>query len=224
MTTSAAPSPFEVLNDSVRKYDALRFKYIEAYIDCMRVNERKDRIEIMLNCATTSNQDLAGFYEASAALRGGDPCKHAKQSLISGNGFIAKVKRNASNAISEIILRDLAHMKKNGIDNDGKIKLTAHFKLAYNLFLRINSSCKEVAEFIRTNQLLAEVEALGKCYLAIQAGYRMSSIDFNEMDSGTLCSILEGATSKAKAMMHEMKAASSKKEKLKNQTAFVGYP
>jgi hypothetical protein len=52
----------------------------------------------------------------------------------------------------------------------------------------------------------------------------MSSIDFNELDSGTLCSILEGATSKAKAMMHEMKAASSKKEKLKNQTAFVGYP
>jgi hypothetical protein len=187
----------------------------------MRVNERKDRIEILLNCATTSNQDLAGFYEASAALRGGDPGKHAKQSLLSGNGFIAKVKRNASNAISEIILRDLAHMKKNGIDNDGKMKLNAHFKLAYTLFLRLNSSFKEVVEFTRTNKLLAEVEALGKCYLAIQAGYRMSSVDFNGMDSETLCSILEGATSKAKAMMHEMRAASSKKEKEKNQTACV---
>jgi hypothetical protein len=49
----------------------------------------------------------------------------------------------------------------------------------------------------------------------------MSSVDFNGMDSETLCSILEGATSKAKAMMHEMRAASSKKEKEKNQTACV---
>jgi hypothetical protein len=216
VTTSPAPSPFEVLNDSIRKYDALRFKYIEAYIECMRLSEQKDRIEILLNWAATSNQDLAGYYEASAALRGGDPGKHTKQSLLSGNGFIAKVKRNASNALAEIILQDLAHMKKNGIDNDGKVKLTAHFKLAYTLFLRLNSSCKEVAEFIRSHKLLAEAEALCKCYLSIQAGYRMSSIDFNDMDSETLCSILEGATSKAKAIMHEIKAASSKKEKEKN--------
>ncbi len=211
MTTSAAPSPFEVLNDSIRKYDALRLKYIDAYLDCMRLSERKDRIEIVLNWTTTSNQDLAGFYEASAALRGGDPGKHIKQSLLSGNGFIANVKRNTSQALAEIVLRDLAHMKKNGIDDNGKMKLTAHFKLAHNLFQRLNSSCKEVVEFIRTVKPLPEAEALGKCYLSIQAGYRISAIDFSDMESETLCSILERATSTAKSMMHERKAISPKK-------------
>jgi hypothetical protein len=215
VTTSAAPSPFEVLNDSIRKYDALRLKYIDAYLDCMRVSERKDRIESVLNWTTTSNQDLAGFYEASAALRGGDPGKHIKLSLLSGstgsNGFIAKVKRNTSQALAEIILRDLAHMKKDGIDINGKMKLTAHFKLAHNLFQRLNSSCKEVVEFIRTVKPLAEAEALGKCYLSIQAGYRISSTDFSDMESETLCSILERATSTAKSMMHEIKTISPKK-------------
>lgn len=45
-----------------------------AYIDCMRVSERKDKIETLLNWTMTSNQDMAGFYEASALLRGGNPC------------------------------------------------------------------------------------------------------------------------------------------------------
>lgn len=214
MTTSAAPAPFEVLNDSLRKYDSLRMKNIMAYIDCMRVSERKDKIETLLNWTMTSNQDMAGFYEASALLRGGNPGKHAKQSLLkgSGKGFINSVKLDATNALAGMILKDLAVMKKNGVDNQGKLKLADHFKLAHTLFLRLNSSCKEVVEFTKSKRPLAEAEAFCKCYLSIQAGYRISSINFRDMDSETLCSILEGAVSKAKAMMQEAKASSKEKK------------
>jgi hypothetical protein len=218
VTTTAAPTPFEVLNDSIRKYEALRLKYIEAYIDCMLVNERKDMIETLLSWTTTCDQDLAGYYEASAGLRGGDPGKHNKQSLLLGNGFIATVKRKASNALAEMILQDLTFMKKNGVNNDAKMKLNDHLKLAYTLFLRFNSSCKEIADFVTSNKQLAEAEALGKCYLTIQAGYRISSINFNDMDSEFLCSVLEGATSKAKTMIQVTKAATSRKKKEKNRS------
>mmetsp|Transcript_13222 Transcript_13222/g.23958 ORF Transcript_13222/g.23958 Transcript_13222/m.23958 type:complete len:228 (-) Transcript_13222:33-716(-) len=205
VTTSARPPPFEVLNDSLRKYDALRLKYIRAYIDCMRVCERRDKIETLLKCTATSNQDLPGFYEASASLRGGDPGKHVKQSLLRGSGrsFMTKVKRNAISAIAEMILKELADLKNNGVDNEGKMKLTHHFKLSYKLFRRLNSPCKDVVEFTRSNKPLVEVEAFCKCYLSIQAGYRISSINFDGMDIDTLCSILEGAVSKAKDLSKE---------------------
>ena len=178
----------------------------------MHEGKRKDKIETLLNWATASNQDLPSFYEASAALRGGDPGKHTKQSLLkgSGKGFMTKVKRSATSALAEMILRDLAVMKKNGVDCEGKKKLTNHFKLAYTLFLRLNSSSKEAVDFIRSGKPLAEAQALCKCYLSIQAGYRISSINFDDMDNETYCSILEGAVSKAKAMMQEAKAASKK--------------
>mmetsp|Transcript_27093 Transcript_27093/g.46183 ORF Transcript_27093/g.46183 Transcript_27093/m.46183 type:complete len:472 (-) Transcript_27093:430-1845(-) len=212
VTTSTAPPPFEVLNDSLRKYDALRLKYISAFIDCMRVCGQNGKIETLLNCAITSSQDLPGFYEASASLRGGDPGKHARHSLLrgSGNGFITKVKRNAISAIGEMILKDLAVMKKNGVDNEGKMKLTHHFKSAYKLFRRLNTPCREVAEFIRSTGPLCEVQAFCKCYLSIQAGYRISAIHFDGMDTESLCSILEGAVSKAKSMVQEAKDAPKK--------------
>jgi hypothetical protein len=177
-------------------------KYILAFIDCMRVCERKESIETLLNWTASSDQDLPGFYEASALMRGGDPGKHNKQSILSGRGLMLQVKRSASNALAEIILRDLALMKKNGIDKSEKTRLNSYFNLSYKLFLLLNSSCKAVAEFTRSNSCLV-VDAFGKCYLAIQAGYRISSVDFEEIDSETMCSILEGAAAKAKAMILE---------------------
>jgi len=203
-----------VLNDSLRKYDALRLKYIRAYIDCNKGTEEGRRdIETLLSWTITSNQDLAGFYIASALLRGSDPGKHAKQSRLTSDGFIAKVKESCSSAMTEMILRDLTVWKrKNGINNDEKKKLTAHFKLAYKLHLNLNASSKEVAEYVKSKGSLAEVEAFCKCYLSIQSGYRISSINLSSMDSTALCSILEGALAKGKQMMQEAKVKTSKKK------------
>ena len=177
----------------------------------MCVSEQKDKIESLFNWALSGNQDLPSFYEASGELRGGDPGRHSKQPLLrgSGKGFITMVKRNAINAIAEMILKDLAVMKKSGVNNEMKLKLTQYFKLAHSLYLRLNSSCKEVAEFTKSNKL-AVVEAFCKCYLSIQAGYRISSIHFGDMDGESLCSILEGAISKAKTMIQEAKSIMKK--------------
>ena len=108
--------------------------------------------------------------------------------------------------------------RKNGIDNDEKKKLTAYFKLAYKLHLNLNASSKEVADYVKSKGSLAEVEAFCKCYLSIQSGYRISSINLSGMDSTALCSILEGALAKGKLMMQEAKVKASKK---KDKTALA---
>lgn len=199
VTTSSTPPPFEVLNDSVRKYDALRLKYINAYIDSMLICNRKDKVETLLTWATTSQQDLPSFYEASAAFRGGDPGKHTKQSLLQGLGFISIVKRRANNALAEMILNDLAKMKMNGVENEGKKLLTKNFKLSYTLFQRLNTSCEDVVRFMQSTRPVLEVAALCKCYVSVQAGYRINdSINFDDMDESSLCSLLKAALSNAK--------------------------
>ena len=181
----------------------------------MHQAKMKDEIETLLNWTNSSNQDMPSFYEASAVLRGGDPGKHTKQSLLkgSGKGFMTKVKRMSTSALAEMILSDLAVMKKKGVDSAGKIELNNHFKLAYTTFLRLSSSCKEAAEFVISSNPLPEAEALCKCYLSIQSGYRISSINFDDMDSETYCSILEGAIAKAKAMIHCVAKTTPKKDK-----------
>ena len=201
VTTSTTPPPFEVLNDSVRKYDTLRLKYIKAYIDCMLVCQRKEKIENLLVWAEFSGQDLPSFYAASAAHRGGDPGKRTKQSLLHCCGFISKVKLSASNALAQLIIKDLANMKKNGVTDEGKKLLTNDFKLAYSLFLSLNSSCKNAVQFMRSKGPLIIVTALYRCYISVQAGYRINdSIHVDDMDENTLCELLEEAIAKAKEM------------------------
>lgn len=212
VTTSAAPPPFEVLNDSHRKYDALRLKYIQAFIDCMKLCERKDKIEELLTNSTAGNWDLPGFYEASASLQGGEIGKHFKYPLLagSGRGFLTKVKRAAISALGEMILRDLAALKQKGVDNEGKVKLIQLFKLSYSLFRRMNTSSKDIVEYTTKWGPLQVVNALGKCYMSIQSGYRISNTSFDEMDSDTLCSIIEGAVAKAKEMILDAKDTAKK--------------
>ncbi len=199
VTTSTTPPPFEVLNDSVRKYDTLRLKYIKAYIDNMVICSRKDKIDSFFSWAMSSSQDLPSFYESSALVRGGDPGRHSKQSLLQGSGFISIVKRHANNALADMILSDLAVMKKNGVELEDKKLLTKDFKLAFTLFQRLNSSCDDIVKFMRDRHQIREVAALCKCYISIAAGYRINdSINIDEMDDNSLCSLLNAAILKAK--------------------------
>ena len=201
VTTSTTPPPFEVLNDSVRKYDTLRLKYIKAFVDCMLVCRQKDKIESLLNHAMSSAQDLAGFYEASAAVRGGDPGRHNKLSLLRSRGFLAEVKRTASDALAELIMYDLVDLKQRGVDEAGKKLLENDFKLANTLFLRLNSHPNEIVQHIYSNGPIVQVTALCKCHISIQAGYRINeSINFEELDSDTLFSFVDQALQKAKEM------------------------
>mmetsp|Transcript_25316 Transcript_25316/g.48581 ORF Transcript_25316/g.48581 Transcript_25316/m.48581 type:complete len:179 (+) Transcript_25316:7361-7897(+) len=167
----------------------------------MVICSRKDKIDSLLSWAMSSSQDLPSFYESSALVKGGDPGRHSKQALLQGSGFISIVKRYANNALANIILSDLAVMKKNGVELEGEKLLTKDFKLAFILFQRLNSSCEDVVKFMRDRYQIREVAALCKCYISIAAGYRINeSINIGEMDNNTLCSLLNAATLKAKQM------------------------
>jgi hypothetical protein len=201
VTTSSKPPPFEVLNDPVRKYDYLRLKYISAYIDCMKENKQMSKIETLLNNTTTCSQDYAGFYQASAAARGGDPGRHTKQSLLKTSGFLAQVKRLAIDAMAELVLAELAHLKKNGVDANGRAALEAGFKTSISIFLRLNCQPKEAVQHMVSNGPILQIVAMCKSFISIQAGYRINdSIKFEELDGDTLLSFTEQALQKAKVM------------------------
>jgi len=207
VTTSAAPPPFEVLNDSVRKYDALRLKYIRAFIDTMILCRRWDKIETFLSWALSSSQDMPGFYESSAmTFQGGNPGK----SLLSGSGFLTKVQRAAMTALAKMVLKDLAVMKKVVINEEARKLLKDDFKLSHNLFLRLNSAPEDILRAAHSNEPLDEVVAFCRCYLSIQSGRINDSIHLDgSIDDAMLSSLLEGASAKAKEMFP------TKKNKLK---------
>lgn len=201
VTTSTTPPPFEVINDSVRKYDYLRLKYIKSYIDCMKRTKQMNKIETLLNYTTNCAQDLAGFYQASAAVRGMDPGRHTKLSLLKTSGFLSEVKRSASIALSELLLGDLAYLKQHRVDINGKAALDACFKLSNSLFLRMNSPPNEAVQHMIANGSVIQVAVLCKCFISIQAGYRINdSIRLEELDKDTLLSFVEQALQKAKDM------------------------
>ena len=209
VTTSAAPPPFEVLNDSIRKYDSLRLKYIRAFIDTMVLCNRRDRIETFLSWAVSSSQDLPGFYEASAkSFKGGN----AEKSLFFSSGFLVKVIRTSTTALAKMILADLAHMKKDGINEKSRKILKEDFKLSYNIFLRLRSTPEDILRAVHMNIPLDEVVAFCRCYLSVQSGRINDSINLDSNIDGTLLSsLLEGAAEKAKQMFP------MKKNKLKTQ-------
>eukprot|EP00956_Cyclotella_meneghiniana_P018721 scaffold31421_cov43-Cyclotella_meneghiniana.AAC.2 len=201
VTTSSTPSPFEVLNDSVRKYDYLRLKYIRAYIDCMKHCKKMDKIEALLSSITSSAQDLAGFYKASAGMKGLDPGKHTKQTLLKAGGFLADIKWSANDALADLILADLKYLKQNGVNKNQRSLLEAGFKLSSKLFLRLNSAPREVVQHMISAGPILQVIALCKCFISIQAGYRVNdSIKFEELDNDTLLSFVEQALDRAKEM------------------------
>lgn len=207
VTTSSAPPPLEVLNDSVRKYDALRLKYIGAFIDTMVLCKRRDKIETFLSWSLSSSQDMPGFYEASAmTFKGGSAVK----SLLSGSGFLTKVQRAATSALAKMVLKDLAVMKKVGINEQARRLLKDDFKLSHNLFLRLQSTPEDILRAAHSNEPLDEVVAFCRCYLSIQSGRINDSVNMDgSIDNAMLSSLLEGASAKAKEMFP------TKKNKLK---------
>jgi len=138
-TSSSSASPFEELNDSTRKYDSLRGKYVAAYVDALRLCKRISILDNLMQSFVTSKRDVPSFYQASARAKGGIPeTLHTRDSLLKGRslesmGFLRDVKRRVNNALAEIILVDK--------QNAGKVDL---LKRAYACFLRMNVSVEEI--------------------------------------------------------------------------------
>lgn len=138
-STSSSPSPFEEVNDATRKFDSLRGKYVSAYIDSLRLCKRVPLLDSLLQSLVTSKRDVPSFYQASARARGGIPhFLHTRDSLLKGRtlesmGFLRTAKRQANDALAELVLGD----EKNA----GKVDT---LKRAYACFLRMNVSLPDL--------------------------------------------------------------------------------
>lgn len=166
---SVAQSPFELLNNSVRKYDSLRGKYISAYIDTLRLCTRKNKIEGLLQAVASAPRDLPSFFQASALTKGGPPeLPHTKESLLVkgrslvSSGFIRNAKRETNSALATLTLQDIS-------SNDAPKAQVETLKAAYACFLRLNCG---VDDLRRTRAWkfgqgsIPEADALCQAYLA----------------------------------------------------------
>lgn len=175
-TPSTPPSPFPFLNNSIRKYDSLRGKYLSAYVDCLRLCRRKNKLETFLKWTVTCKRDLPALFRASAMLKGGKPSKpHHRDRLLSKNsclsslGFLHVVKRQTNSAIASVTIHDLS-APPNKNDEKAQAQVLERLKTSYACFLRLNSSVRDVErsrawKFSRDS--IPEVDALCRAFLAM---------------------------------------------------------
>ena len=143
VTTPSSPTPFEAINNSSRKFDRLRCKYIRAFIECMYLCKRKDHLESLMKWTNTASRDLPSFYDFSlkwSLKRGSAPIEASMKDnlLISMPGLIYFTKRTANVAICRILMEDLAPIKFQDCTGDEEKVSLDKFIDIYNCFLRLN--------------------------------------------------------------------------------------
>jgi hypothetical protein len=166
VTSVANPTPLQQINISVRKYDLLRGKYIKAYVESMRLCNRRNDLEQFLRASNICPRDLPSYFVASAECQGGIPlkalhtgdCLLVKRGSLSSQHFITAVKRQVNAALAEVILHEIkAGKASGGAENQ--------MKLAYSCFLRLN--CEHSALLKRHNRVSSGVKPVVDALLAL---------------------------------------------------------
>ena len=111
VTSGSSESVFQTLNNSVRKYDSLRGKYIAAYLETLRLCNRRGELEIFLKWAYAAQRDLPSYFAASAAVGCQKPehghthdCLLLRSHDLSSRHFLTAVKRQVNSALASVIL------------------------------------------------------------------------------------------------------------------------
>jgi len=141
-TSVSSSSCFEAINDSVRKYDCLRGKYIAAYIQCLEKVDARSDLETFLKWVQGSKRDLPSYFAMSA--NPSDNSKkhrpHTEDPLLRSSGslkadlFLTTVKRLGNVALAKIIGREL---------RDKETTSAEDVKTMYACYLRLNSRPSE---------------------------------------------------------------------------------
>eukprot|EP00980_Cylindrotheca_fusiformis_P026362 scaffold15973_cov120-Cylindrotheca_fusiformis.AAC.3 len=205
MTTTATSSPFQLLNNSSRKYDSLRGKYIAAYIESLRLCNRRPELEQFMKLLASSKRDLPNYFQASALVGGGAPPKgHARENLLEtgrtlmSSGFLVTAKRQGNSAIAEFILKSLSDK-----DADGNKKAESNLKQAYACYLRLHCSEDELKKTRAMKYgvgTIPEVEALCNAYLMTDYA-KPSRIASNDWSGGARkSSIFDAALEKCRSL------------------------
>ena len=171
-SNSSSPSPFVHLNDTTRKYDTLRCKYIGAYIDCMRLCNRKAALTTLFNWCAYSRRDLASFYSSSAIAKGGTPEQsHNRDNLLlPGVGMIYFAMRRTNAALSAIAQLEAYKMILCERTEELKSSIVKELECAYEYFLRLNCPIGDgiwQSQEVKRNLIdgrIIEIEALCDTY------------------------------------------------------------
>ena len=217
-----AQSPFSLLNNSIRKYDSLRGKYISAYIDTLRLCKRKAKLEALLQSAASAVRDLPSFFQASALNKGGPPkLPHTKESLLPGRslvsqGFLRNIKREANRAIV-VILQDISLESTKGNEDT--------LKASYVCFLRLNCTVEELrrSRAWKFGQI-PEVDALCQSYLARKDHKEVHTEASNWTGGGQKMAVLKAALEKCHELfpslpLYGQRKATAKRSRKSNDSS-----
>ena len=145
--TQGASEAFEQINVSVRKYDALRGKYVAAYLETLELGRRKNDLETFWRWLSSSTRDLPSYMQITCLPTPpgfNNRKNHMNDCLLVPSRpfvfhhFLADVKRRTNAAMAAVILHETQNHKTNTKITD------SHLKQAYSCFLRLNCDSTEL--------------------------------------------------------------------------------
>jgi hypothetical protein len=216
-SATTSPSPFELLNNTIRKYDSVRGKYICAYIECLRICRRTSDLETFQQWVAVSKRDLPSFYQASALKGGGLPdANHNRESLllkgrsVESMTFVRTVKRQTNRALADTVAKEF---------NSAATKESPDLlKRSYACFLRLNCTVADLEmtrdwKFGRSS--IPEVETLCQIYQGRKDAKTITSPSNNWSGGSSKSGILEAALEKCRELFPMLSTTIFSKRKKK---------
>jgi hypothetical protein len=154
--------PFEELNQSEKKFDLVRLKYIAARIELLRVCRDLESLQTFFSWANSCLPDLPNLYFATAQRESASRHDHRHDNLLMGFGFLRNVKRLCTMAIADVILFHIHQYSKSGITSGMRsMNPMELLRIAYSCYLKLNCSIEDLMALEEDGEeYIIEVDAL----------------------------------------------------------------
>eukprot|EP00536_Pseudo-nitzschia_multiseries_P002255 jgi/Psemu1/251486/estExt_Genewise1Plus.C_300056 len=235
VTNSGAASPFQAMNSTVRKYDSLRGKYIGAYLETLRICNRRPEVETLMKWLYTSRRDRPSYFQAGAMNCGGKPTvSHSQDSLLTvdsksvlmSRGFLLSAKRKANGVLADILMHEMSKRVTATASSKTSSSTTTtssdlnkmtefYLKHSYACFLRLNCSVEDLGKaraWKYGSTSLREVDAMCQAYLSLGDSIRdeiasTGTSDFGDWSGGGRKSVIfKAALAKCKTLFPTLSA------------------
>ncbi len=202
VTNGGAASPFQAMNGTIRKYDSLRGKYIDAYLEALHLCYRRSETETFLKWLYGSKRDHPSHFRAGAMNNGEQPItSHVQDPLLitesngsslMSRGFLLSSKRRANSVLADILIHEVSNLASDAASkqsSDGLKVSETYLKNAYAYYLRLNCSIedlKRLRAFKYGTNSIREVDAMCQAYLSGGADGQesLSGNDFGDWTGG----------------------------------------
>jgi hypothetical protein len=154
--------PFEELNQSEKKFDLVRLKYIAARIELLRVCRDIESLQTFLSWASACLPDLPSLYFATARSDSSSRHDHRHDNLLKGRGFLRNVKRLCTMAIADVIKFHIHQHSKNMVTNGTRSMTPMELlRIAYSCYLKLNCTIEDLSGLLDGGEeSVIEVDAL----------------------------------------------------------------